>query len=380
MSTVTECAAGEAETECGGDHQLLSLFTGLESHQPPGTGPGKFHVHQPHIEDAFDADSGWLLRYWHVDEFWDWTTLFRGSTSLYSLDLSKWNVYKVTGMHGMFHMVQKAVSLDLTGWDPQAPNRAGDIGHLFVNMQMAEYIHGLDDWVTKEVTSMQGTFSGCMNLNWGNGVGLTSVSNWNVTKVQTFAQTFAKTVRISPSQVQEANWLKNWQTHDATTMNEMFRQAYDACPKAMNWNTKKVQNFAHMFSASKCASLPVEKWKVPQATTMFAMFSHSRANPNFDKWNTQNLGNMGEFAKNAYALTGETMSKFKTQGVTTMKDAFSNSKLASPDVRFWNVVTNGHLMAFFLGAKLNENCTKIAPNLNENSTAKSGHTATILED
>jgi surface protein len=195
-------------------------------------------------------------------------------------DLSKWNVEKVTSMHGMF---LNAVKFD------------GD----------------LSLWNTAKVTDMALMFHKAYLFT---GTGL---SSWNVGKVKYFNQMF------DYSHLMNAD-LSKWDTSQATNMAYMFRQAKVFNRNISNWDVSSVTTTDSMFrdtqhfncDISKVSTMltlplthlsssltkhrflppPIIQWNIVKLNSMKQMFYGSeKFNQNVSTWDVVNINPVGNF-------------------------------------------------------------------------------------
>jgi surface protein len=87
--------------------------------------------------------------------------MFNGTTfNSDSLDLSGWDVSKVTTMKYMFIFCKNLKYLDLSSWDV---SNVTDMGNMFYECSHLEYLD-LSGWDTSNVTNMYSMFYDCRNL------------------------------------------------------------------------------------------------------------------------------------------------------------------------------------------------------------------------
>ena len=87
--------------------------------------------------------------------------MFRGCSSLQSLDLSSFNTASVTSMMSMFYQCSKLQSLDLSSFNTASVN---DMSNMFSSCSNLENIYVGDGWSTKAVTNGNFMFSNCLKL------------------------------------------------------------------------------------------------------------------------------------------------------------------------------------------------------------------------
>ena len=137
-------------------------------------------------------------------------TMFQNCHSLEYVDVSKWDVSKVTTMIGLFNMSgtynTTLTTLDVSGW------KTGSL----TNLQMTfSNLHGLttldvSKWDVSKVTTMQQTFGGCRSL------AELDVSKWNVSNVTNMSKTFIECHALKTLD------LFNWNVSKVSNMTDMF--------------------------------------------------------------------------------------------------------------------------------------------------------------
>ena len=158
--------------------------------------------------------------------------MFRGCSSLNSLDLSGWDTSKVTNMSYMFLLCSNLTSLDVSNFN------------------------------TSNVTDMSWMFTAC--------IGLTSldVSSFNTSMVTHMDYMFGRCISLTSLDVSRFN------TSNVTNMGSMFAYCSNLTSLNLrNFNTSNVTNMLSMFDGcSGLTSLDLSGWnmsKVIHTTDMF---------------------------------------------------------------------------------------------------------------
>ena len=173
--------------------------------------------------------------------------MFRGSSSLATLDISNWDVRNVVRFSSMFRGASSLTSLDLSTWDM---SRAVRLDSMFRDTNLTALI-GLDNWNTENVQWMQFMFA--------DAIGLTTLdlSAWNTSSVTTFDSMFRDAIDFTSLN------LSTWDTSSATTFFSMFRDAssLEEIVGIEDFNTDSAILMAHMFrGASSLESLDLSAW------------------------------------------------------------------------------------------------------------------------
>ncbi|MBQ5657138.1 MAG: BspA family leucine-rich repeat surface protein, partial [Bacteroidaceae bacterium] len=189
---------------------------------------------------------------WKLDSVTDISWLFKGATGLVNIDLSKWDVSKVTAFNSMFSCVgsnngsMNLVSAGIENWDTSS---ATHMGWMFMGCGQLTSID-LSNWNTDNLIHAGHMFADCFKLETVNFGG------WTAPKLQTIDAMFndcraMKVVDMSDftmesciefSQTFEACWslekvigMENWDTSKGCTFVEMFNGCSSL--KELNWSS-----------------------------------------------------------------------------------------------------------------------------------------------
>lgn len=151
-------------------------------------------------------------------------------------------------------------------------------------------IEGMENLNTSEVTTMNGMFEMCKNLE---SLDLSKFDTHNVTNMKSMFMACQSLKSID---------LSKFDTHNVTDMNSMFMQC------------------------TGLTSLDVSKFDTKNVTDMYIMFSNCNKLTTLDvsNFNTQNVSNMGSMFADCSSLTSLDVSNFDTQAATTMEHMFEN--------------------------------------------------------
>ena len=225
--------------------------------------------------------------------------MFAASTSLTTLDISGFNTTNVTNMHDMF----AGMTIDQTQ----------------VTMHLQNIV-GLNSLDTSNVTDFGGMF----------------INN-----------AYMQTIDIS-----------NWDTHNATSMYDMFNNANDLSSVLTtiifgpNFDTSKVTNMSLMFADNpNLVNLDVSSFSTSSVTNMKQMFSNDKAltTINVSNFNVSNVTNMSGMFTNCHNITSLDVGSWNTINVVDMSNLFYGcNKLTTVNVTDWKTsnVTNMSGMFF----------------------------------
>ena len=205
---------------------------------------------------------------WNVRKVTTMESMLRG-TPITSLDLSAWNTDSLTNMRYMFEYCTSLTSLNMDGWntsnvtdmsglfsrDQQLTDRSMDgcntgnvrlMGHMFEYCTKLTSLD-LSGWDTSNVTDMYSLFANCASL-----AGLKLGDRWNM------------------GNVTDTTWMFSGDRKLASTIARIVP----------DWNMGSVRKTAGMFSGCVNGVLDLSKWNTPLLTDTRYMF---RYNPNLTR-------------------------------------------------------------------------------------------------
>lgn len=183
------------------------------------------------------------LSAWNTDSLTSMRYMFENCTKLTSLDLSGWNTSNVTSMEGLFSHDQQLTDLSMDGWNTGSVRL---MGHMFEYCTKLTSLD-LSGWDTSNVTDMYGLFANCTSL-----AVLKLGDRWNM------------------GNVTDTTWMFSGDRKLASTIARIVP----------DWNMGSVRKTAGMFSGCVNGVLDLSKWNTPLLTDTRYMF---RYNPNLTR-------------------------------------------------------------------------------------------------
>lgn len=183
------------------------------------------------------------LSAWNTDSLTSMRYMFENCTKLTSLDLSGWNTSNVTSMEGLFSHDQQLTDLSMDGWNTGSVRL---MGHMFEYCTKLTSLD-LSGWGTSNVTDMYGLFANCTSL-----AVLKLGDRWNM------------------GNVTDTTWMFSGDRKLASTIARIVP----------DWNMSSVRKTAGMFSGCVNGVLDLSKWNTPLLTDTRYMF---RYNPNLTR-------------------------------------------------------------------------------------------------
>lgn len=239
-------------------------------------------------------------------------SMFQGSSSLASLDLSGWDTRNVSQMASMFRDASSLTDLTVGSWD------------------------------TAHVANMSDMFHGAESLE------TLDVASWNTSNVSDMTTMFDGAFALSTLDVSA------WDTGNVTAMGQMFYRASSLKKLDVStWNTANVRSFTSMFgSASSLATLDVSAWDTGSAVDMQGMFNGARSLAVLDVggWNTANLVSAQRLFASTTELTTLNVADWKTGNLRYATAMFSGAAgLTALDVSAWDTSRLQHASQMFQG-------------------------------
>lgn len=224
--------------------------------------------------------------------------LFKGCSSLKTLNLNIFDTSKVTDMAYMFEGCSKLSGLDLSSFD------------------------------TSKVTDMSAMFYCCYALT---GLDLSSFDTSNV--VQTYAGKDGNYEYTEDSNETDWSYDDEWEynyTINGTSYKGMFAQCRKLKKLMLDkekWNTSAMEDMSAMFYAcGSLTDLDVSFFNTENVQSMMAMFGGCKELKQLDlsHFNTLNVSDMSKMFLLCRNLTALDLSHFDTSNVTNMSEMFSS--------------------------------------------------------
>ena len=196
------------------------------------------------------------LSNWNTSSVSDMSFMFRGCTSLTSLDLSNWNTSSVSNMNNMFNECTSLTSLDLSNWNTSS---VSNMSYMFNGCTSLTSLD-LSNWDTSSVTSMEDMFNGCTSLT------SLDLSNWNTSSVSNMSYMFYGCTNLSV--VDLSSW--NFASLEPISLNNQVGRFHYMFQNSgiryviLNSNTVKIAPYSVLFRYSGDTT-PNPKILVPEA-------------------------------------------------------------------------------------------------------------------
>ena len=252
------------------------------------------------------------LKYARSERATTMSCMFRGCSSLTTLDMSEFKTPMVQYMGSMFEGCKKLKTINLSG---MTTGNVISMASMFKNCSALTSID-LSGFSTSKVITMSDMFYGCS--------GLTSLklSNFNTANVTNMSGMFQGCSGLTSLDI------GGFDTKKVTTMSHMFFQckSLTSIPTG-DFFTANVTDMSHMFySCEKLWSPAVKNFNTSVVKDMQWMFANCKAATTIDVsgFNTQYVENMTAMFQGCSNLTSLPLSSFRTASLTNMAQMFYN--------------------------------------------------------
>ena len=240
--------------------------------------------------------------------------MFKGCSSLTSLDVTHFNTGNVTSMSGMFDGCSGLISLDVTNFNTA---NVTDMSKMFFCCYKLKEIYVSDKFVTDDVISSGYMFMRCLSLS--------GDINWNSVEVsdKTYAKTaggyFRDKAYANRPWVKYADGTLTFRCGYKKTLgeNEYELNSGENQPK---WNTPNNNINLVVFNASFANARPKSCY------AWFQGFENLKQIKGIENLNTENVTSMKRMFSNCSNLAELDVTNFNTANVTDMNYMFSNCR------------------------------------------------------
>ncbi|MFC7346143.1 BspA family leucine-rich repeat surface protein [Chryseobacterium zhengzhouense] len=188
------------------------------------------------------------------------------------------------------------------------------------------------------VTDMAGIFSGCTSL-----IGNATINNWDISEVTNLSGAFTTCILFDQP-------LGNWNTAKVQNMGAMFLMCQNFNQPIGNWNTSQVIAMDAMFNNARKFNQPIGNWNVSNVAEMEFMFSHAWAfNQPIGNWNVSGAWQMNHMFLSAKAFN-QPIGNWNTSAAVTMEGMFYNASSFNQPLSSWNTTNVVNMATMFQGA------------------------------
>ena len=283
---------------------------------------------------------------WDTDQVTNLQGIFKGSALQSLSGISDWDTSAVTTMEVMFQY-GGIVSMDgAEEWDVK---KVTTMANMFSSANKLNDISGMSEWKTNSLTNLVATFYDTKALK-----DISPLKKWDVSHVTNMNATFQY------SGIEKLDGLEDWQTGEVLYMHYMFYACYSLTDISAlaDWNVKKVQTMAYMFSRTGVSTLHgLETWEPLATTNMEATFANCSQLTNISAladWNVESVQNMSSTFASSPITSISCLADWRPKNATTMASMFNSTAITNVDgLNQWNVGKVTSMNSIFY------NCTKL---------------------
>lgn len=252
---------------------------------------------------------------WNTNNLTNFENMFTNCVKLVSLDLTKWNIQKITDLYRSINtgfIGCSALVLNLSGWDCSSIT---SFEKLFYNTDIKEL--NVKNWIiSPNVTN----FSNCFGSNSST---IINVSGWNISNAVNISNMFYSSKGFSSDPpILSIIGFEDFDTSNVENMSEVFEYTGIKNINLTKWNVSKVKNMSGMFrDCSLLNSININTWNTANVTDMSHMFSGTMINDLSLGLDTSNLTTIeGMFY--ASNINNLDLTNFDTSNITNMDSTF----------------------------------------------------------
>lgn len=268
------------------------------------------------------------IKDWNVSNCTSMAYLF-ASTKFTALDLSKWDMQKVTNMSGMFSGSSGNLSQvkDIANWDT---SKVTNMSNMFQNTQATD-LSFINNWNVEQVVSMGFMFNGCSKL------AALDLSNWTTNSLEITTSMF------NGAKLLNETTLKGYQTlvtNKTTNTSAMFASTSFETIDLSKYDTSNVTNFSFMFSGDSKLTKIIGNFDTHSLTNMQSMFTNTGvidfSEINIADWDTSKVTTMqGTFSGSKITDYGF-LENWKTPSLTNLNSTFRQTVGTSLPISKWD--------------------------------------------
>lgn len=248
---------------------------------------------------------------WDISKVTNLRETFRRCLQLQELDVSNWNTSSVVNMFGLFHSSSKLQELDVSNWNTSS---VINMTSVFNGLKQIKKLN-VDKWNVNNVKYTNSMFAGCESLK------ELDISKWILpgnTRIDYMFYNCKSLNNLDVSNFRTENVINMSHTFDGMEIVESL--------DVSNWKTMNVTDMSYMFYNCKSLNnLDVSNWNTSKVVTIEGMFFNciNLLELNFEKWNTSKVFTMKHTFHNCNSLTELDLSTFSSESLTNMNTMFT---------------------------------------------------------
>ncbi|GAA4111426.1 hypothetical protein GCM10022393_09110 [Aquimarina addita] len=237
------------------------------------------------------------------------TSTFRmfSGASLFSADLSNWDVSNITSFDWMF---ESATSFngDISSWDV---SNAISLSHMFD--RAVTFNQDISSWDVSNVTNLSWTFYRARLFD-------QDLNSWNVSNVTDITRIFSDATSFNQD-------LDTWDTSNVTMAFFAFSGAESFNGTISTWDVSRIRSFSNFFANAHSFNKDISSWNVSSAIVMPSVFINASSfNQDISNWDVSNVTNMSSMFSGATSFN-QNLGNWVTDNVTDCNNFANNSAL-----------------------------------------------------
>lgn len=250
--------------------------------------------------------------------------------------IDQWGINEWQSMEGAF---SGAVNMVLNATDEPNLNAVKSMKEMFKNCKA--FNSPIPEWNTFNVQNMEGVFDGAESFNQG-------IGNWNTSNVMTAKRMFAGAMSFN----QSLQYWFNSEDGVVVDLSEMFAGATAFNRNVDEWEIASVVNMSAMFKNATAFNRDITQWN-PQSVTDFSeVFLGATAfDQDLSSWNVGNATTLANMFEGA-SVFNQDLSGWNVENVTDMSGMFKNAAAFNQPLNAWNMNKVTTLASMFEGATL----------------------------
>lgn len=250
--------------------------------------------------------------------------------------IDQWGINEWQSMEGAF---SGAVNMVLNATDEPNLNAVMSMKEMFKNCKA--FNSPIPEWNTFNVQNMEGVFDGAESFNQG-------IGNWNTNNVVTAKRMFAGAMSFN----QSLEYWFNSEDGVVTDLSEMFAGATAFNRNIDEWEIASVMNMSGMFKNATAFDRDISQWNPESVTDFSEIFSGTTAfDQDLSSWDVSNATTLANMFQGT-SVFNQDLSGWNVENVTDMSGMFKNAAAFNQPLNAWNMNKVTTLASMFEGATL----------------------------
>ena len=265
--------------------------------------------------------------------------MFATCAGIEYLDVSKWDTKNITRMDSMFVYCAKLKDIDVSNWDT---HQVTNMTCIFASLSLLTNID-VSKWDTSSCTNTSQMFTECKSLE------AIDVSSWDVSKVQNMELMFKNCAKVTRLDVE------NWDVSNVVYFSSAFIGSGITSFNGVKWDVSTGANMHGMFAyCNKLTDFNAPNWKLSSCTATSSMFEYCTSLETLDLsgWDVSKVKSMDKMFANCTSLKNLNTKNWDTSSVTTFNTMFGACEsLTELDLSHFNTSSATNMYGVFSNCK-----------------------------